>query len=548
MLGSAWFFTSLAGMMAGKNRATGTPDAKIWREWLARVAPPLFSIGAVCLVAALVHYLLLLPYPAAMFPQRLADAFAQTLLNPAATLVLVIIGFVAAGLLLAWRVDINKFSMHMMYRNRLVRAYLGASNPRRHAHPFTGFDPADDIHLDELLPRDGQLQRPCHIINTALHLVNGDELAWQTRKAANFTFTPAFCGFELPAAAAPGGAKLAHQAMRGGFRRTVAYRPKTAPRDDEERGVNLGMAMAVSGAAASPSMGFHSSPSLAFLMTLFNVRLGRWFVNPTRPIPTPKRSAIQPTPSPRTSPKVGILHLINELFGLTDAHSDYVYLSDGGHFENLGIYELVRRRCRLIVAVDASADRQFGFGDLGNVIRKCGTDLHVEIEINVGKIERQKQSEFSQAYCVTGNIRYDKVDKGAEPGTLLYIKPSLLGTEFADLLNYRKSNEGFPHQSTSDQWFDETQFEAYRALGYRIGKQALEQAIADVARNKLHGQDIQVLCDALHAIWGRTDEEAAAALAPQPLKLVQYRGLSDRRKPDSPPSANNKRFVRRRKG
>jgi len=338
LLGSAWFLTSLAGMMAGKSRATGTANANRWLEWLASLAPPLFSIGAVCLVAALVHFLLLLPYSQAALPQRVADAFAQTLQTPLSTLVLVMIGFIAIGFLLAWRVDINKFSLHMMYRNRLVRAYLGASNPQRQAHPFTGFDPADDIHLDELLPANGKLQRPCYIVNTALNLVQGDELAWQSRKAANFTFTPAFCGFELPAMAAPGGAKLAQQAMRGGFRRTCAYRPKPAPRDDEERGVNLGMAMAVSGAAASPSMGYHSSPSLAFLMTLFNVRLGRWFVNPTRPTPTPKPNAMRPTPSPRTSPKVGILHLISELFGLTDANSDYVYLTDGGHFENLGIY------------------------------------------------------------------------------------------------------------------------------------------------------------------------------------------------------------------
>lgn len=550
LLGSAWFLTSLAGTLAGKRRAAEGADGKAWMAWLARLAPPLFSLGAVCAVAALVHFLLLLPYPGSAFPRRQADAFAQILQSPATTLVLVLIGFVAIGVLLAWRVDINKFSLHMMYRNRLVRAYLGASNPKRRAHPFTGFDPADDIHLDELMPANGALQRPCHIVNTALNLVHGDELAWQARKAANFTFSPAFCGFEMPAMAAPGGARLAQQAMRGGFRRTAAYRPAKPPRDDEERGVNLGMAMAVSGAAVSPSMGFRSSPSLAFLMTLFDVRLGRWFVNPTRPVPTPKPNAARPAPSPRTSPRVGILHLISELFGLTDANSDYVYLSDGGHFENLGIYELVRRRCRLIVAIDASADRQFAFDDLGNAIRKCGTDLHVEIEIKVGQIALQQQSEFSKAHCVTGSIRYDKIDKGAVPGTLLYIKPSLLGTEFADLLNYRKTNSGFPHQSTADQWFDETQFEAYRALGYQSGKEALAQAVADVARNKLNGQDIQALCDALRATWGRADEQARAARrAGAPLKLVQYRGLSDRRSgSNAAPPSNDKRFMERRLG
>jgi len=210
-------------------------------------------------------------------------------------------------------------------------------------------------------------------------------------------------------------------------------------------------------------------------------------------------------------------------------------------------YELVRRRCRLIVAVDASADRQFDFGDLGNAIRKCGTDLHVEIEIKVGQIDLQQQSEFSQAHCVTGSIRYDKVDKGAKPGTLLYIKPSLLGTEFADLLNYRKTNKGFPHQSTSDQWFDETQFEAYRVLGYQIGKEVLEHAVDDVAKNKLKGQDIAALCEALHAIWNRVGEDTAVARKPADA-LIQYRGLSDRRKPGASPANDRRGGEPRRKG
>jgi predicted acylesterase/phospholipase RssA len=552
MLSSVWLATIWSVVKIGRGSATGAPDPKTRLKWLARLAPLVFSIGAVCLVSTLVLYLV--PVPAELrgavgavaLNDRVAFLFNPAR-NSAGTLFLVMFCCLAAGLSLAWRVDINKFSLHMMYRNRLVRAYLGASNRRRQAHPFTGFDPTDDIHLDELLATGTMLQRPYHIVNTALNLVHGNELAWQTRKAANFTFTPAYCGFELPAMAAPGVPTLAHQTRRGGFRRTGAYRPIQARRDDEERGINLGMAMAVSGAAASPSMGYHSSPSLAFLMTLFNVRLGRWFVNPTRPVPRRDGNRLLAPPPPRTSPRVGILHLISELFGLTDADSDYVYLSDGGHFENLGVYELVRRRCRLIVAVDASADRELGFGDLGNLIRKCGTDLHIEIEIKVGQIDLQQQAEFSRAHCVTGKIRYDKVDDGGKPGTLLYIKPSLLGTEFAEILNYRKANKGFPHQSTADAWFDETQFEAYRSLGYQIGKEALEQAIADVARNRLKGQDIEALCEALHAIWGRADEEATAAHANgRLLKLVHYRGLTQRRKAGAQISANDHRVQDRR--
>ena len=101
-------------------------------------------------------------------------------------------------------------------------------------------------------------------------------------------------------------------------------------------------AVTISGAAASPNEGYHSSPSVAFLLTVFSVRLGSWFQNPRRPEVWRK-----------PGPAHGLKPLLSELFGLSNDRSDFVYLSDGGHFEGLGIYELVRRRCRFIVACDA---------------------------------------------------------------------------------------------------------------------------------------------------------------------------------------------------
>jgi hypothetical protein len=534
LLGSAWLGTTLAGLMVGHSSTTGQPDGKSRLDWLAAAAPFVFCVGALCLVSTLVHDLLLphgLTSPLggdSSLNAFFSESFDRTLENSPAALIVTAACLALVGLLLAWRVDINKFSLHMMYRNRLVRAYFGASNTDRQPHPFTGFAKADDIHLDCLLETEGKLQRPYHIVNTALNLVNGKELAWQTRKAAGFTFTPAFCGFELPVTGASGNAQLAHEAMRGGFRPTKSYRPHPPKRHDEECGINLGMAVAVSGAAASPSMGYHSSPPLAFLMTLFNVRLGRWFANPIRP--DVGRKGTHAAKAPRTSPAFGAAYLVKELFGLTDAKSDYLYLSDGGHFENLGVYELVRRRCRLIVVVDAGADGAFDFEDLGNAIRKCGTDLHIEIEIDVGKIDLKKPAEFSRAHCVTGAIRYDKVDHGAPCGTLLYIKPSLLGTEYADVLNYRKTNKTFPHQPTADQWFDETQFESYRALGYKIGKVALAEAAARAKRSASGQHHIADLCQALHACWDDQDDATPdQALPGQPLYLVTNRREGERR-------------------
>ncbi len=107
----------------------------------------------------------------------------------------------------------------------------------------------------------------------------------------------------------------------------------------DRSGASLGVALAISGAAASPNMGYHSSPALAFLMTVFNVRLGRWCGNP-----------VDESAWTRPGPHVAAWRLLRELLGLTTSTSGYVYLSDGGHFENLGLYELVRRRCRFVVA------------------------------------------------------------------------------------------------------------------------------------------------------------------------------------------------------
>ena len=71
--------------------------------------------------------------------------------------------------------------------------------------------------------------------------------------------------------------------------------------------------------------------------------------------------------------------------------------------------------------------------------------------------------------CAIGKIRYSEVDEGSTDGWLVYIKPMVLGDESPDVLNYGRANPDFPHETTSDQWFDESQFESYRALGRRSG-------------------------------------------------------------------------------
>jgi hypothetical protein len=159
-----------------------------------------------------------------------------------------------------------------------------------------------------------------------MNITTGERLAWQERKAASFVFSPLFCGYDL--GSVNGSPRARYQA--------------TADYVKEAKGcVGLSSAMAISGAAASPNQGYHSTPVVAFLLTVFNVRLGWWMQNPGRY-----------DVWCNAGPGWGFRYLVAELFGATDESSKFVYLSDGGHFDNLGIYELVKRRCRFIVASD----------------------------------------------------------------------------------------------------------------------------------------------------------------------------------------------------
>jgi hypothetical protein len=325
-------------------------------------------------------------------------------------------------------VNINAFSLHTMYRNRLIRAFFGASNSARREHPFTGFDPRDNRPLAALSP-----ERPLHIINTALNLVAGERLAWQERKAASFTFSRLHCGSWL-----------------------LGYRNAR----DYSEGVTIGTAVTISGAAANPNSGYHSSPLITFLMTLFNVRLGWWLANPG-----PVGDRIWKSRGPR----LALMPLFREALGLTDDRYRYVELSDGGHFENLGIYEMVLRRCHRILAIDGGQDRDYQFEDLGNAIRKIRIDLGIPIEIDVRTI-CPEDAAGKRLCCAFGRIRYSAVDtqsgaKAVRDGYLVYLKPVITGGEPADVRNYHAAHPDFPHESTNDQFFSESQLESYRALG-----------------------------------------------------------------------------------
>lgn len=522
-------------------------------------------------------------------------------------------------------INLNKFSLHAGYRDRIIRAFLGASRPRgeRQANPFTGFDPRDNLFMDELRPWvlresdfkgtkglvafvaalagaeapgnaaatptseaeaaaarflrseiervDGQtrsyfarrdppesigtnpsfrtalfgdlsrvlqvsrleqsrefapylagarenyaklasprggapaegggppdvllnrllllqafpdylkypprLYRLMHVVNMALNLVGGDKLAWQQRRAESFTSTPLHSG-----------------SLFVGYRRTRDYGGNS--------GIALGTAVAISGAAASSNMGYFSpSPFVTLALTFFNARLGWWLGNPG------VHGALT---FYRSHPQSALSPILDEAFGLTDDKNPYVLLSDGGHFENLGLYEMVLRRCRNIVVVDGSADPSGALEGLGDAVRKIRIDLGIRIEFKspFPILPRPASEEKGTGgYCAVGCIHYEEVDAapgesvddphGAHKrhpmtGRLVYIKPTIYGTEPRDIYNYAMSHPAFPHETTADQFFDEPQFESHRMLGYYILEQLFEEAMHGPGGvNFSEGRDLQ---------------------------------------------------------
>jgi hypothetical protein len=366
-------------------------------------------------------------------------------------IVLLLALFALIGFVMGLVVAVNKFSLHGMYRSRLIRAFLGASRPAAHRHPnrFTGFDPRDNVYMHEL----ATTRRPLHIVNMTLNLVANTRLAWQERKAESFTASPLAAG---------AGA--------------LGYRP--IDRYAGPNGMSLGTAMTISGAAASPNMGYHSSPAITFLLTLFNARLGAWLGNPGEAGRLTWRTS---------DPVLGAGPLLREMFGRTTDVNPYVYLSDGGHFENLGIYEMVARRCRYIVVSDAVCDAGYAFQDLGNAIRKIRIDLGIPIEFEHGLGMDAAHAGHGNRHGALGRIRYSAVDGPVADGVLIYLKTTLSGDEPVDVMNYAVAHPDFPHETTANQWFGESQFESYRMLGLHTVESVAARYHADAPDAGLAG-------------------------------------------------------------
>lgn len=557
-----WLFTVFTGLFAAKSPKTGDPGNKSYLDLFVVIAPPVFLIGVLFLVSWGVHGIVHFQKPVGEYldsgawitvpgntttgssPSYQIDFHhCFTSYNSSATmngvtcgskddpgpdtrnylalraLAAIFVVCVVITALLLLRLDVNEFSMHLLYRNRLVRAFLGASNPTRNPSPFTGFGLDDDVPLQDLCLHSrriaknhatgwsGEYDGPYPLWGTALNLTSGEvELAWQKRKAASFLYSPLYSGWDF-VPETPSGEKpkpdesvdsdsvcFPHNLCNYGYRGTGNFAQDGTSRDvaytGHGGGPSVGTALAASGAAISPNWGYHTTPAVAVLLALFNIRIGWWTGNPRH-----NKGFCKYAPRPQ--------YLIYEVAGSIGDDDQFVYLSDGGHFENLGIYELVRRRMKFIIACDADADPDYGFEDLGNAIEKCRRDFGVKIEMKdifemcptkaadaesddkkstsggtvPGWKFALKKHDFSRSHSAVGLITYPPLQDGGDEmkGVLLYIKSSLTGDEEPDVLSQHLANPVFPHDTTLNQFFNETQFEGYRALGQHMFESIWEQ-------------------------------------------------------------------------
>lgn len=377
-----------------------------------------------------------------------------TIINHDQPVLLVITLFLAAAVSGLY-INTNYISLHRMYRDRLMECYLpNLESIKKNTWGYASV--ADHTGLDKMCQSPNQ--RPYHIINTNVVLTTSQKVQYHARGGDSFVLSPLLCGSNAT-----------------GWVRTTSWLKDTPA----STGMTLATAMAASGASVNPNAGNNSrgmarTPLISAVLSLLNVRLGIWATNPRFYENKLSKPAFLTT----------LIKSFNE-------NNPQIELSDGGHFDNLAIYELIRRRVNIIIASDAGADKHFVFDDLGNCIEKVRVDFNVNIRFNdeqftldnlqpgsAGASQREilKYGLAKNGFAIA-TIEYPPIDDSNQSplyGTLIYIKATMIPELPVDVTNFKAAHPDFPHEPTSDQFFNEIQFEAYRELGYQITKKMVK--------------------------------------------------------------------------
>ncbi|MDD9932323.1 MAG: patatin-like phospholipase family protein [Myxococcales bacterium] len=352
-----------------------------------------------------------------------------------------------AGLVLGLLAEMNFAGPGRIYRDRLAETFLPDARAIEEGRWFPAAG-ASNFRLAEL--SSGEDRGPYHLINCSITTSGSARSRYRHRGADGFVLSPLYCGSE----------------STGWARTTHWLRGRMTLRD----------AVGISGAAVAPGTGLDGhgvgrTRLVAAALSMLNLRLGFWADNPNpRFCPRPARIRAN-----LLRPGLG-----GGIFGRgLSENGRQVRLTDGGHFENLGLYELLRRRVELIVVSDASQDPEFGFRTLGLALERAREDLGAAVEFEPGTVfggeGEDAPAGVSKRGFAVGTIRYGD---DTPAGTLLYVKPALIEDLDVTVKSFAASHAEFPHEPTTDQSFDEDHFVAYEQLGLDIGRRALDDGLA----------------------------------------------------------------------
>ena len=358
--------------------------------------------------------------------------------------------------------NLNYLGLHRFYRDRLMEAFLPSKEQRAAEAP--NYSDADRLALSSIWPPMAPGTRPYPLINTNVIMINDKDQTLALRGGASFLLSPLFIG-----------------SSPTGWLPTKEHDKKHGP-------ITLASAMAASGAAANANAAYIGSGItrdrlVSIVMMLLNFRLGLWIGAPS------KKSGIPNYFSPAL--KYGV-------FRAGYRHdSDYLELTDGGHFDNLGLYELIRRRCDLIVTLDSEEDPTTAMSALASVCQRVREDFGVEIRIvneadavvPSGDMGYPSGAKIAKQCFFVASIEYPDQPTpygSAKTGALVYLKSGMMKELTFSAKGYKAKFPEFPNQSTMDQFFNSAQFEAYRELGYASVKAfikalGLESALTQAA-------------------------------------------------------------------
>ena len=341
--------------------------------------------------------------------------------------------------------EVTSWSLHPFYRRRLATAFAlrrvaRDGRPVAEERDYGAFVPLSQSGVEPVEGRQKRREWPQLVVCAAAN-VSDPGATPPGRAVTSFTFSPQLIGGPLI-----------------GYVPTEEFERKLAGR---QRDFTLMAAVAMSGAALSPSMGKMTRSPLRFLLTLGNARLGVW-------VPNPRYLDADGGTSPESwRPRPYLL--LRELVGRNSANARFLYVTDGGHYENLGLVELLRRGCRDVYCFDASGGRDIQ--ELGDAIALARTELQIEVEITPQEAAKVIPDEtgIAKATCVTGVIRFPD----GQTGKLVYVRSVMTAGAPHDVRAYQELDAEFPHNSTGDQLYTDQRFEAYRALGREAATEAL---------------------------------------------------------------------------